>query len=137
MASDKITIASRGREGADLTLSSNCNLLFGSKLNTLISSGGATIIEAKNIYLGSQALPAEGSTTPGEQMVLGNILVEKLGKMIDAIGGIAAEMIPQVVQSAPFKQSSGFADLENMKEEFKQILSNFHYIEPNNDTKKQ
>ena len=133
MSSDKITIASRGVRGGNITLSSNENIMIGSRFNTLISTGGATIIESKNIYLGEKALPAsEGDAPSGEPLVLGNKLVKLLEGIIEQIGKLyVGATIGGVSTPVETSGSPGWMQLLQLKNQVKEIISDFHYIEQN------
>ena len=138
MSSDKITIASRGDKGGNITLSSRENVLVGSRYNTFISTGGATIIESKNIYLGEKALPAsEGASPSGEPLVLGNELVALLEKMIEQIGKLfVGATIGGVSTTVDASGSPGWVQLLQMKNQVKNIISDHHYIEKNSSDRK-
>ena len=137
--SDRITINTK-RD--DLFLSSYRDVHIGSGRNLTISTNHDLFIESRNIYLGKPINynnNEEGESRAMEPLVLGQTLVNILTDIVDCLSQAhiftpSGATVPLIDgKSIPIAKSDGKGRkaLKNIKDEIKTILSNYHYIEPN------
>jgi len=133
-SSDRITLNSKLD---DIYLSSNKDIHIGSGRNLAISTNEDLIIESRNIYLGNPSpnQSPRDSDKAMEKMVLGNKLLDVLQDTLTALKNASA-----LVQGVPVPLTDGtpapesFAlKIEPIEQKLEQILSQYHYIEPNGD----
>jgi len=136
-SSDRITINSKLD---DIYLSSNKDIHIGSGRSLSISTNEDVIIEARNIYLGnpSPKQSPRDSDKAMEKMVLGDKLLDVLQDTLAALkeaNGLV-QGIPVPLTDSTGEPNSFAAKIVPIEQKLTKILSQYHYIEPNDTTTK-
>ena len=137
--SDRITINTKKD---DLFLSSYKDIHIGTGRNLTISTNEDLIIESRNIYLGKTVNyndEGQGESRVMEPLVLGQKLVDILTDIVDCLSkahiftpsGATVPIIDFEKKSLAEVDGKGRKGLENIRDEIQSILSEYHYIEPN------
>ena len=130
--SDRITLNSKLD---DIYLSSIKDIHIGTGRHLTISTNENLIVESKAVFIGDPR--KNGQSRVMEPMVLGNKLLEVLQETLEALKSASG-----LVQGVPVPLTDGtttpksFAlKIEPIAQKVKSILSQYHYIEPNEGTK--
>ena len=130
--SDRITLNSKLD---DIYLSSIKDIHIGAGRHLTISTNENLIVESEAVFIGDPQ--KNGQSREMEPMVLGNKLLEVLQETLEALKSASG-----LVQGIPVPLTDGTAvpksfalKIEPIAQKVKSILSQYHYIEPNEGTK--
>ena len=131
----KITIDSQDANGG-LFMSSQGIIGMGSARNIFFRAKNTIQIDAKNIYIG-KIQDDDGNKLASQPMVFGKKLIKVLENLVDAI--LKTELLVKG-PSGPtnsVQMSGDVGGIADIKNELTSIISNYHFIEDNNDGKEK